>query len=73
VHTRAQYALLEERYGLAKHCMEVYERASKAVPKAERMSIYDIYIAKASEFFGIGKVRAQPRLPLCICGALVCS
>eukprot|EP00983_Pelagomonas_calceolata_P124920 1161160-Pelagomonas_calceolata.AAC.6 len=52
----AQYALLEERYGLAKHCMEVYERASKSVPKAERMSIYDIYIAKASEFFGIGKV-----------------
>ncbi|KAF5830373.1 protein prenylyltransferase [Dunaliella salina] len=50
-----EYALLEERYGLAKHCMEVYERASKSVPKAERMSIYDIYIAKASEFFSIGK------------------
>jgi hypothetical protein len=28
-----QYALLEERYGLAKHAMEVYERAVKAVPK----------------------------------------
>jgi len=52
-----QYALLEEQYGLAKHAMEVYHRAARAVPKPERMSIYDLYIAKASEFFGIGKVR----------------
>eukprot|EP00200_Dunaliella_tertiolecta_P010820 CAMPEP_0202386768 /NCGR_PEP_ID=MMETSP1127-20130417/68372_1 /ASSEMBLY_ACC=CAM_ASM_000462 /TAXON_ID=3047 /ORGANISM="Dunaliella tertiolecta, Strain CCMP1320" /LENGTH=927 /DNA_ID=CAMNT_0048987473 /DNA_START=101 /DNA_END=2884 /DNA_ORIENTATION=- len=59
-----EYALLEERYGLAKHCMEVYERASKSVPKAERMSIYDIYIAKASEFFGIGKVREVMELAI---------
>lgn len=36
---------------------QVYEQASSSVPKVERISIYDIYLAKASEFFGIGKVR----------------
>ncbi|KAJ9518397.1 hypothetical protein QJQ45_018420 [Haematococcus lacustris] len=53
----AQFALLEERHGLAKHAMEVYERAVKAVPKTQRLAILDLYLAKASEFFGIGKVR----------------
>lgn len=53
-----QYALLEERYGLAKHSIEIYSRAAAAVPKSERMAVYDMYLAKAQEFFGIGKVRA---------------
>ncbi|GFH20268.1 uncharacterized protein HaLaN_17360, partial [Haematococcus lacustris] len=52
-----EFALLEERHGLAKHAMEVYERAVKAVPKTQRLAILDLYLAKASEFFGIGKVR----------------
>eukprot|EP00192_Tetraselmis_astigmatica_P009541 CAMPEP_0117678744 /NCGR_PEP_ID=MMETSP0804-20121206/17458_1 /TAXON_ID=1074897 /ORGANISM="Tetraselmis astigmatica, Strain CCMP880" /LENGTH=902 /DNA_ID=CAMNT_0005488147 /DNA_START=252 /DNA_END=2960 /DNA_ORIENTATION=+ len=52
-----QYAMLEEKHGLARHAMAIYERASKRVPQAERLSIYDIYIRRASEFFGIGKVR----------------
>ena len=53
---RLQYALLEEQHGLAKHAMEVYAKAVRMVPKAERMAVYDLYLAKASEFFGIGKV-----------------
>ncbi len=36
---------------------QVYERATKGVTKELRLSVYDIYVAKASEFFGIGKVR----------------
>lgn len=28
----------------------------KKVPESERLALYDIYIARASEFFGIGKV-----------------
>ncbi|GAX78150.1 hypothetical protein CEUSTIGMA_g5592.t1 [Chlamydomonas eustigma] len=59
-HSKAiflQYALLEEQHGLAKHAMEVYARAVRQVPKAERMAVYDLYLAKASEFFGIGKMR----------------
>uniref|UniRef100_A0A061S5R0 Pre-mRNA-splicing factor SYF1 n=1 Tax=Tetraselmis sp. GSL018 TaxID=582737 RepID=A0A061S5R0_9CHLO len=52
-----QYAQLEEKHGLARHAMEIYERASKRVPESERLGIYDIYLKRASDFFGIGKVR----------------
>ena len=27
------------------------------MPESERLALYDIYVARASEFFGIGKVR----------------
>jgi len=53
----SQYALLEEKYGLARHAMAIYERAAKRVPEADRLPIYDTYINRASDFFGIGKVR----------------
>ncbi|MEW5299624.1 MAG: hypothetical protein WDW36_002620 [Sanguina aurantia] len=52
-----EYARLEEAHGLARHAMDIYERAARAVPKEQRMSVYDLYVAKASEFFGVGKVR----------------
>ncbi|KAL2653618.1 hypothetical protein R1flu_021746 [Riccia fluitans] len=52
-----QYAKLEEDYGLARHAMAVYERATKAVADNEKMSIYEIYIARAAEFFGVPKTR----------------
>jgi len=37
--------------------MEVYDRAVQTVPQDERLSIYDQYLARASTFFGIAKVR----------------
>nr|GEV24865.1 pre-mRNA-splicing factor SYF1 [Tanacetum cinerariifolium] len=40
-----QYAKLEEDFGLAKKAMEVYDRATKAVPASEQLSMYEIYIA----------------------------
>jgi hypothetical protein len=52
-HSKRSYHPLQ--HGLAKHAMEVYAKAARTVPKAERMSIYELYLAKASEFFGIGK------------------
>ncbi|CAM6119372.1 unnamed protein product [Calypogeia fissa] len=52
-----QYAKLEEDFGLARHAMAVYERATKAVADSEKMSIYEIYIARAAEFFGVPKTR----------------
>lgn len=52
-----QYAKLEEDYGLARHAMEVYDRAAKAVPDHEKMEIYDLYIARAAENFGVPKTR----------------
>jgi hypothetical protein len=36
--------------------VQVYERATRGVPQDQRMAVYDVYLAKASEFFGIGKV-----------------
>ncbi|CAL8465590.1 g5126 [Coccomyxa elongata] len=52
-----QYAKLEEDYGLARSAMEVYDRAVRTVPQADRLAIYDLYLARAHEFFGLGKVR----------------
>ena len=52
-----QYARFEEDHGLAKHAMTIYDKASKTVPIDQRMAVYDIYIARAMDFFGIGKVR----------------
>lgn len=52
-----QYGALEEKFGLARHAMSIYERAAKRVPESERLSIYETYLARASDFFGIGKVR----------------
>lgn len=37
--------------------LQVYDQAVKKVPEKERLSVYDIYVSRASEFFGIGKVR----------------
>ena len=53
------YAKLEEEYGLGKRAMEVYNRAvsSGGVPVSERLSVYDVYVLRAMEFFGVGKVR----------------
>ncbi|KAL3522152.1 hypothetical protein ACH5RR_014986 [Cinchona calisaya] len=52
-----QYAKLEEDFGLAKRAMRVYDQATKAVPAAEKLSMYEIYIARAAEIFGVPKTR----------------
>ncbi|GMN49742.1 hypothetical protein TIFTF001_018896 [Ficus carica] len=48
-----QYAKLEEDYGLAKRAMTVYNRVTKAVPDNEKLSVYEIYIARAALMFGV--------------------
>ncbi|CAN0925342.1 Pre-mRNA-splicing factor SYF1 [Linum grandiflorum] len=52
-----QYAKLEEDYGLAKRAMKVYDQATKAVPSNEKLGMYEIYIARATEIFGVPKTR----------------
>lgn len=52
-----QYAKLEEDYGLAKRAMKVYDQAVKAVPNSEKLNMYEIYIARAAEIFGVPKTR----------------
>ena len=44
------YATLEERFGLGKRAMDVYERATTHLPADQRLEVYDAYVAKAMEF-----------------------
>uniref|UniRef100_A0A0A8Y1V8 XPA-binding protein, putative n=1 Tax=Arundo donax TaxID=35708 RepID=A0A0A8Y1V8_ARUDO len=37
--------------------MNVYDEAARAVPNSERMSMYEIYIARAAELFGVPRTR----------------
>ncbi|KAF9607828.1 hypothetical protein IFM89_001576 [Coptis chinensis] len=37
--------------------MKVYDQAAKTVPDNEKMSMYEIYIARAAEIFGVPKTR----------------
>ncbi len=63
-----QYAALEEEHGLARAAMGVYDQAVRTVPTGERLPIYDVYLKRASDFFGIGKVSlgwGAPRVKLC--------
>ncbi|KAL6201109.1 hypothetical protein ACLB2K_024824 [Fragaria x ananassa] len=52
-----QFAKMEEDYGLAKRVMEVYHAAVEAVPEHDKLSMYEIYIARAAERFGVSKTR----------------
>lgn len=52
-----QYAKLEEDYGLAKRAMRVYDQATKAVPPNEKLGMYEIYISRAADIFGVPKTR----------------
>lgn len=52
-----QYALFEEKHGLARNAMAIYEQAVKKVPQNQKLAVYEVYLAKASEFFGVGKIR----------------
>ncbi|GCC31864.1 hypothetical protein chiPu_0010324 [Chiloscyllium punctatum] len=51
------YAKLEEEYGLARHAMAVYERATKAVEPLEQYEMYNIYIKRAAEIYGVTHTR----------------
>lgn len=52
------YAKLEEEYGLARHAMAVYERATSAVEPQERHQMFNIYIKRAAEIYGVTHTRA---------------
>ena len=51
------YAKLEEEHGLARNAMAVYDRATRAVALEQRYELYNMYIAKAAEYFGVTKTR----------------
>ncbi|KAJ8956855.1 hypothetical protein NQ318_014270, partial [Aromia moschata] len=49
--------LKQEEYGMARHAMAVYDRATKAVPEHEMFDVFNIYIKRAAEIYGIPKTR----------------
>ena len=51
------YADFEEHFGLINHAMQVYERASKTLEGQEKFEVYNLFIAKAAEFYGVGRTR----------------
>uniref|UniRef100_A0A8B9V8V9 XPA binding protein 2 n=1 Tax=Anas zonorhyncha TaxID=75864 RepID=A0A8B9V8V9_9AVES len=51
------YAKLEEEFGLARHAMAVYERATRAVLPAEQREMFNIYIKRAAELYGVTHTR----------------
>ncbi|XP_054043783.1 LOW QUALITY PROTEIN: pre-mRNA-splicing factor SYF1, partial [Rissa tridactyla] len=51
------YARLEEEFGLARHAMGVYERATRAVLPAQRHDMFNIYIKRAAELYGVTHTR----------------
>ncbi|KAJ9074052.1 pre-mRNA-splicing factor syf1 [Entomophthora muscae] len=51
------YGKLEEDYGLAKHAMRIYDRATRAVGDNDRLEMFQFYIAKATSAFGVTSTR----------------
>uniref|UniRef100_A0A8C4QSM6 XPA binding protein 2 n=1 Tax=Eptatretus burgeri TaxID=7764 RepID=A0A8C4QSM6_EPTBU len=52
------YAKLEEEHGLARHAMAVYDRATCAVESGERYDMFNIYLRRAAEIYGVTYTRA---------------
>uniref|UniRef100_A0A8C6QD01 Pre-mRNA-splicing factor SYF1 n=1 Tax=Nannospalax galili TaxID=1026970 RepID=A0A8C6QD01_NANGA len=48
-----RYAQLEEEWGLARHAMAVYDRATRAVEPAEQYDVFNIYIKRVAEIYGL--------------------
>nr|CAB3267779.1 pre-mRNA-splicing factor SYF1 [Phallusia mammillata] len=51
------YAKLEEDHGLSRHAMAVYDRATKAVLPEQKHELFNIYIRRAAELYGVTHTR----------------
>ncbi|CAJ0961627.1 unnamed protein product, partial [Mesorhabditis belari] len=51
------YAKLEEEYGLARHAMGIYNRACEAVDKEDKAAMFNIYLKKATDIYGVTSTR----------------
>uniref|UniRef100_A0A7E5A1A3 Pre-mRNA-splicing factor SYF1 n=1 Tax=Panagrellus redivivus TaxID=6233 RepID=A0A7E5A1A3_PANRE len=51
------YAKLEEEYGLYRRAMDIYARATSGVEKEEMHLIFNIYIKRAQEHYGLSYTR----------------
>ncbi|KAI7461223.1 Pre-mRNA-splicing factor [Hortaea werneckii] len=51
------YGALEEKRGLARHAMRIYERATRAVSDEDRTEMFEFYITKSASNFGLTSTR----------------
>lgn len=51
------YAKLEEQHGMARHAMAVYDRAIEKVKKSEKFPVFNTYLRKAAEIYGVTRTR----------------
>lgn len=51
------FGKLEEDRGLVRNAMKIYDRASRNVPDKERLEMYNYYIARTIENFGLAATR----------------
>lgn len=51
------YAKVEEEHGLGRHAMAILERATVAVKENEMFEMFNLYIKKAAEIFGLPRTR----------------
>eukprot|EP00004_Rigifila_ramosa_P016307 TRINITY_DN3858_c0_g1_i1.p1 TRINITY_DN3858_c0_g1~~TRINITY_DN3858_c0_g1_i1.p1 ORF type:complete len:849 (-),score=230.83 TRINITY_DN3858_c0_g1_i1:69-2333(-) len=52
------YARLEETHGLTRNALAIFARAVKVVPDEQKLDVYNTYLAKAGEHFGIAHTRS---------------
>jgi pre-mRNA-splicing factor SYF1 len=52
------YAKLEEEHGLARHAMNIYDRATAAVEEKQQYDMFNIYLKRAAELYGVTHTRA---------------
>ena len=52
-----KYAKAEESYGLLRHAMSIYDRATRAVAEESRLDMYRLYIKKVEQHYGLTKTR----------------
>jgi pre-mRNA-splicing factor SYF1 len=53
-----KYGRAEEEYGLIRHAMAIYDRATKLVPEKDRGDMYRLYVKKIEHYYGVTKARA---------------
>lgn len=51
------FAKYEEDYGTPRRAMKVYDRACNAALPTSRLEMYQIYLSRCAEFFGVTKTR----------------
>lgn len=51
------YAQLEEKYGLMRRAMAIYDRACTHIEESERYGVFVMYIKKTEENFGVTRTR----------------